>query len=482
MKERKDKLCGPEEVAAGLIEAGLDTTPDKPYLVMVSGGPDSSFLLWALCQLKTPVVAFHLDHGLRADSEADAKAASDLAQSLGVPIEIVRRKVEVVEGYSFETAARKIRYEEARRAASKAGCDWILTGHTADDQLETFFINLRRGAGLDGLKGIPRRSGNIVRPMLALWKDEIRRACDEYGISYVEDPTNRDPSILRNRIRLQAIPALEAALGEEFKVSLLRQTELLREDAEYLNSCAVSEIEKHFRSLPGRAALIGDARWFLELPLPIARRVVRIAFERLSGAPPPPSRLVARALEAAARGGSADLGHRMVFSREGKRVVIRPIELESPAPVAGEIPGTIRAPSFGLVLEARRVSLDPSDAQATFASLPANEAMVSVSMAGHVLVRAPAMGERFSPYGMQGFKPLADFLSGEGLCMTERALAPVLARADGTIVWVVGHRISNEAAVGDGETEAIHLIARSLAEDGGGNHKKRPEKSGGSEG
>jgi tRNA(Ile)-lysidine synthase len=453
---------GPADVASGLQAAGLPIDPTEPYLVMISGGPDSSFLLWSLVRLGTKVVAFHLDHALRDRSRADAESARQLASDLGVHIEVVRRRPEVPSGRSFETAARAIRYEEARKAARRTGCKWILTGHTADDQIETFFINLRRGAGLDGLKGIPRRQEPVARPMLALWKDDVRRACDGLGIPYVDDPTNLDLSILRNRIRLQAIPALQSALGEQFKYSLLRQTDLLREDAEYLNSCALSEMEAHMARIPNRPVLLADADWFLQLPLPIARRVVRLGFQRLTGKTAPSSRLVAAALEAATRGGSADLGSGIAFCREGKRVVIRPAVLESPQPTSGEIPGVIVAEPFGIRLTATRRPVKDSDLAAGFRMLPPNEAAVRVTIGGPVVVRAPLAGERFSPYGMQGSKPLADFLSGEGLCMSERTLTPILAKPDGTIVWVIGHRISNEAAVHPGATEAIHLVAEPI--------------------
>lgn len=475
MSGRRHNLPGPEDVAEGLEAAELPIDPENPYLVMVSGGPDSSFLLWALVGLGTKVVAFHLDHAVRPGSEADAESARALAQSLGVDIEVVRQRPDVRPGASFETAARIVRYEEARRVASRAGCEWMLTGHTADDQLETFFINLRRGAGLDGLKGIPRRSGPVARPMLALWKDDIRRACDAHRVPYADDPTNRDLSILRNKIRLEAIPALEAALGNRFKNSLLRQTELLRQDAEYLNACAASEMEANVAKVPGRPVLLAEADWFRRLALPIARRVVRLGFERLTGAPPPPSRLIAAALDVATKGGSADLGSGMVFCREGKRIVIRPLALDRPKPCAGQIPGVVEAPSFGVALSARHERLTIAGRVSGSATLPPNEAVVSMSMAGPVVVRPPAQGERFSPYGMQGSKPLADFLSGEGLCKTERSLAPVLAKPDGTIVWVIGHRISKEAAVGRGEAEVIHLTAEPILREAAG----RAEENGG---
>lgn len=466
----------PDDVARGLERAGCSLEPDSSYLVMLSGGPDSSFLLWALVRLGTKVVAFHLDHALRPGSEADARAARALAEELSVPIEVVHRKPEVRPGASFESAARLIRYEEAERVAQRTGCKWILTAHTADDQIETFFINLARGAGLDGLKGIPRRSGKVVRPMLHLWKRDVRQACEAAGIAFVEDPTNLDVSLLRNRVRLQAIPALEQVLGEGFKESLLRQTELLRDDAEFLNALAAKEIETHASRIGTHPVLVADASWFFGLPLPVARRVVRICFENLAGSPPPPARLVAGALEVSKTGGAADLGEGFVFAREGKRVVVRPGHLTPPEPAQGEIPGEIEAPGFGVTISAQCIAVSPPDLPRVLAQLDPNEVVVSERMAGEVVVRAPLPGERFSPLGLKGSKPLADFLAEKGLCKTERLFAPVLCKPDGTVVWVVGHRISNEAAVREGDTAALHLVATAVersesAPGGKGSHK-----------
>ena len=462
MNDGRSLTLGPEDVAEGMRKAGIHLDQSSPYLVMVSGGPDSSFLLWALARLGADVVAFHLDHALRAGSETDARAACALAQHLGVPIEVVRRKPDVHPGASFETAARALRYEEAEKAADRRGCEWILTAHTADDQVETFFINLARGAGLDGLKGIPRRSGRVVRPMLHIWKRDIRDACQAEGISYVEDPTNLDLSLLRNKVRLRAIPVLEEVLGEGFKKSLLRQTELLRDDAEFLNAFASSQIQSHMTRIGTHPALVADASWFTQLPAAIARRVVRLGFEKLAASPPPPSRLVAMALHVADRGGIADLGNGFVFAREAKRVLLRASNLPAPPPLPGTIPGEIEAPSFGVRISARRISLGSVDRHRLFDRARSSQAVVSASVAGAVLVRPPSPGERFSPFGLKGSKPLADFLAERGLCKTERLFVPVLAKPEGTIVWVVGHRISNEAAVKEGDEEALHLVSEPM--------------------
>ena len=459
-----EQIPGPDDVAAGLKRAGLSLAHARAerILAMVSGGPDSAFLLWALIRLGIPVVAFHLDHQLRQDSARDAESAERLAKALSVPIEVVRERPAVSEGQAFETKARELRYARAAEAALKLGCSYIATGHTADDRVETFFLNMARGAGLDGLKSIPRRNGRILRPMLDLWKSDVRERCRAEGLPFVDDPSNLDIRIPRNKIRHHILPYLERELEPDLRRILVRQMDLLADDADYLNSVASEVFEKGFHPLAGGDAFVAPAEWFLSLHAAIARRQLRLAFERLRdadrGYKTPTSALIEVASSILARGGSADLGSGVVAAREGKKVVIKKSSIRVPPPISGELPGTIEAEPFHVVIEGSLVEdLDDFRRQSS-----SSVVFVKRSLAGRVVLRSPIPGERFRPFGLGGSKPLADFLDDQGLCATERLFAPVLAKEDGTIIWVVNHRISEEAALMPGERVALRLEARPL--------------------
>ena len=179
-------------------------------MIALSGGADSATLAWLTSRLR-PIRSVHVHHG-RPASDALEQAARAVAAALSVPIEV--RKVEL-EKFN-ENDARDLRYRALTSALGDR--DWLLTGHTADDQAETVLAHLLRGSGIDGLAGIPARRDNIARPMLAITRSETREMATLAGLPWMDDPTNDDLGPLRNRIRLQLIPHLEA----EFNPALRR--------------------------------------------------------------------------------------------------------------------------------------------------------------------------------------------------------------------------------------------------------------------
>jgi tRNA(Ile)-lysidine synthase len=184
--------------------------PQGRWVIALSGGADSAALAW-LAVRAGPVRAVHVHHGLAA-SDALERAARAISAALAIPIEV--RSV-TVDKFS-ENAARSARYGALEMALGEK--EWILTAHTADDQAETVMANLLRGTGVDGLGGIPSRRGRIARPMLEITRSESRELATLAGLPWMDDPGNADLAQLRNRIRLELIPLLEA----EFNPGLRR--------------------------------------------------------------------------------------------------------------------------------------------------------------------------------------------------------------------------------------------------------------------
>jgi tRNA(Ile)-lysidine synthase len=184
--------------------------PTTRWIIALSGGADSAALAF-LASRAGPVRAIHIHHGLAA-SDALETAARAVAASLGIPIEV--RSV-TIDRFT-ENAARTARYQALLGGLGEG--EWILTAHTADDQAETVLANLLRGAGVDGLAGIPSRRGRIARPLLDVTRSETRELATLAGLPWIDDPGNADVDQLRNRIRLELIPHLEA----EFNPALRR--------------------------------------------------------------------------------------------------------------------------------------------------------------------------------------------------------------------------------------------------------------------
>jgi tRNA(Ile)-lysidine synthase len=191
--------------------------PRDVVLVAFSGGPDSTALAEILIRLRSllgiELLLLHINHRLRKEeSDRDEAHCVRWAEERGLPIIVERRDVEAfcrLKRLSLEEAARIVRYEvfEARRMAHGASC--VALGHTLDDQAETVFMNIVRGTGLSGLRGMRPKEGVYVRPLLGVRRREIREFLEREGISFVEDSSNLDLRFLRNRIRHRVFPLLE---------------------------------------------------------------------------------------------------------------------------------------------------------------------------------------------------------------------------------------------------------------------------------
>ena len=220
-------------------------SPDRRYLIGVSGGRDSVVLLDQLAHRGfKKLIICHLNHGLRGrSSDADARFVERLAVKYKIAVIIGFEKVgERAEknGESIETAARNARYEFFQKVARQKRVDSIFLAHHADDQVETFLFNLFRGAGTAGLGAMRDVSWHgalrVIRPMLGMWRTEIDAWITEHHLKFREDATNSDTKHHRNRFRHQILPLLEEYFGREIRSSVWRSAEILSSENEWLET------------------------------------------------------------------------------------------------------------------------------------------------------------------------------------------------------------------------------------------------------
>lgn len=189
-------------------------TTDSTIILGLSGGPDSLFLLHALAPLQAlgiTLIAAHLDHEWRTDSDKDVEFCRSVTQELGVPFvasKISELSLSLKFNGSKEELGRKARRHFFEQVANTYNAQTIALAHHADDQQETFFIRLMRGTSLSGLTGIKWKQSRYIRPLLGMHKQDILNYLHEHQIAYLTDPSNTSPDFLRNRIRAQVIPAL----------------------------------------------------------------------------------------------------------------------------------------------------------------------------------------------------------------------------------------------------------------------------------
>lgn len=202
---------------ASLALARLALVP--PVAVAYSGGADSTALmLAAVARWPSQVVALHVHHGLQDAADGFEAHVRARCAHWGVPVHVAHADARPAPGASPEDAARRVRYAALASLALQAGASCVLLGQHADDQGETVLLALSRGAGLPGLAAMPssfeRHGMRFLRPLLEVPGPALRAWLAASGIAVVEDPTNQDLHLTRNRIRHRVLPALEQALPQ----------------------------------------------------------------------------------------------------------------------------------------------------------------------------------------------------------------------------------------------------------------------------
>lgn len=458
-----------ERVAATIRQHRLLRSGQK-VVAAVSGGADSLCLLDCLYRLGYPLVLAHLNHKLRAGSEADAEFALHLAQRYGLPAVVASEDVRALaRGRSIEDAARLARYRFLARVAREHRIRVIATGHTSDDQAETVLLHLIRGAGPTGLRGIqpatemkdwagiPEGSRlTLVRPLLDISRDETHAYCAERALAPRTDPTNRDPAFLRNRIRLELLPEL-ASYNPGIRRALTRTAQVMREQADLMEGLVGSAWPEVVR--PAGPVAVGiSLEPFNRLPRAVQAELVRRALASLR----PEARDfgmedVERILNALTPGAGrrrASIGNGLEVERFGLEAILHAEgaaatfpqypQMASPRPRHVRPPTTVRlahgwrfvAQETRLTVRIRRELMGNTD--------PHVAAFDPEALAGPLTLRPPEPGDRLRPLGLKGSVKVAELLVDRHIPRPARALWPILV-AGAAPVWAAGLRMDREA-------------------------------------
>lgn len=442
--------------------------PDRElrrYVVGVSGGADSMALLHCLTELSgalgVELTAVHVNHMARGtESEGDAAFVRRSCRELGVRCVVKRVNVKARarrRKLSFEMAARDARYEcfltEARLGRLPAA---ILTAHTLDDQAETVLLKLARGAGIRGLAGIPARSEvegtAVLRPMLEINRREVVAFLRRRGLEWREDSSNASPAYLRNRVRRQVLPLIEAELNPNARSILARTAELLREDDalletltnEALAACAVSpnelsiaELRQEHRAIVRRVLM----RWLSrngvadkDLDLGLIAAVEKLIVSRKANA-------------------SMKITGGMHILREYDRLCAGKTEKLPVLHFSCRLkpPGRELLGPLGLVFEAieGKGALKERGRPGKYPL----RATISKKAVGRksLVVRSWKAGDRIKPMGMKGSKKIKDVLINLKVPVSVRSRVAVVECA-GEIVWLPGYRVARGWEVGPGQS------------------------------
>ena len=282
------------------VEAGGLIAGPPPLVVMLSGGRDSLCMLDLAVRARgaEAVRALHVNYGLREEADGDERHCEELCGRLGVPLEVARPRRGEGAG-NLQGWARNERYAAAARLAEEADAT-ILTGHTADDQVETILYRLASSPSRRALLGMRPRDGRLARPLLTTTRAETTAYCEERGLAWRDDVTNEEGDYKRNLVRRELVPALER-IHPAAKENVIRTAALLREEAELLDSLVDAELAA------GEGTI--SHRRFAELHPALRRLVLQRLADEAAGRPVAGAARFADQVADLSRGGSAlDLG------------------------------------------------------------------------------------------------------------------------------------------------------------------------------
>jgi tRNA(Ile)-lysidine synthase len=437
-----------EKRVAAALDRLAPAASGELTLAAFSGGPDSTALLLLLRDLLGErggrLLAAHLDHGLDPGSAARAAGAAAIARRLGVPM--VSERIQVGEerraGETLEVAARRVRYAFLDRQRQHLGARWIATGHHRDDQVETVLLRLLRGTGWEGLAGIAERRGCIIRPLLGIPRSELH-AWLAGRATALDDPTNHDLALPRNRLRAVLLPGLRAAEpGLDARVAAVAE--------------AAGRARRNLRAaLTERLALRADADGaslalgaLRALAPPLNAAALALLHERAGTGLPPAARARRELARQLTRGRrvACDGGRGWRWAQEGGRLrLVAPPATARPFAYTFRVPGEIFLPEVTAIL---RLERGPA-ADWMFAGSPHRAGLaLSLSEGDEVVVRSRQPGDRVQPLGAPGRRRLKDVLIDRRVPRFLRDRLPLLV-VGGRVVWVPGVTVDESCRLDD---------------------------------
>ena len=447
-------------------------TPGSRVLVAASGGPDSTALLTALSGLKKTlgiqIIAAHFDHRLRGRKEAasDAAYVRKLARLAGAKVECASGDVRARarrRGESIEEAARVMRYNFLRRTARAVGCSVVTVGHNRNDQAETVLMHIIRGSGLDGIAGmLPRadwpfgRGPALVRPLLDSPRSEIERYCRELGLEPRRDPTNDLLVAMRSRIRHELLPVLRE-FNPRIENALSRLASSVAPDVASFDGMLEVMFNQDSLAIvePYSVQFVRNA--FRDLPSAWSFGLLKRAFVHLTGSSAGVESVHLQSILKSLKGRQArtSLPSGLIAQASADWITLR---VDQPT-LAVDLPTKrLRIPGSTLV-STWRFEVEALDRIPDSVARNSLEVCIDAdSFTRPLTVRSRRPGDRFRPLGLGGSKKVQDLLIDSKVPREERSAVPLLCDRSG-VLWVVGHRLDERAAIKKSTRRALVVRA-----------------------
>ena len=448
------------------------------YIVALSGGADSVSLLFVLKHLEhelgIDVEAAHCNFHLRgAESVRDEEFCKQLCERLSVPLHLIHFDTQAyadLHRVSIEMAARDLRYGYFENLRRDICAQDICVAHHRDDSVETVLLNLVRGTGLRGLRGIQPRNGNIIRPLLSLSREDIVQYLDALGENYVTDSTNLHNDVKRNKIRLDVMPLLRElnpSVSQSIFETSLRVTEALKIFDDAIQH-AIADV-----TIPPRGCTLGGA---LVSSAPTKQlgttpsQPLTISVNRLKQQPSPEYTLheilssygftsaqieqIYGSLDTCSAGKIiASDSHELAFDR-GSLLV-------QPKTNAADAARSMRIPETGTYVFSDSLKIKVAAEDCCDDYVPSRAAYCVCLDASDIkfplTLRHIEQGDRFVPFGMTGMKLVSDYLTDRKKNVFEKRAQLVVTDAQQRILWLVGERTDNRFRISKETSKALRL-------------------------
>ena len=432
----------------------LSFLKESKLLLAVSGGLDSVMLTHLCHEMNLDIALVHCNFNLRGDaSDADEQFVMDLGDSLDLEVFIESfetKEYAETNKLSIQMAARKLRYDWFDELAEQLGFDFILTAHHADDDLETFLINLSRGTGLDGLTGIPEYNAKLVRPLLPFSRAEIEAYARSHKWKWREDASNESDTYLRNALRHHVVPKLKE-LNPQMISNFKRTTGHLKE-VKMILADRVDDVASQIISEENKGDLHLDIEKLKALSNPKAylyQLLKEYGFSEWND--------VSELMNVQSGKQISSSSYRLIKNRNNlilsriKKLVNQEITIEQGERSADVLFGT-------------KLLFDEGDAlfgKSTYIK-QVKEKFTKVIFVDKDLLNFPlsvrgwSQGDYFYPLGMKGRKKLSKYFKDEKLSLVEKERTQILCSGE-DIIWIVGRRADDRFKVTD-KTEHILKI------------------------
>ncbi|WP_066500790.1 tRNA lysidine(34) synthetase TilS [Abyssisolibacter fermentans] len=463
-----------QKVYDTIVDNNLIKSGDK-LVVGVSGGPDSMALLCVLKNIQKSInftiISVHINHGIRGkEADKDEKYVKNICKQWNIPF--YNKKVNMdeyakINKMSSEEAGRELRYKFFNEILKKESANKIAVAHNKNDQAETVMMRFLRGTGIEGLKGMEFKVGNIIRPLLSIDRSLIEEYCEDNNLNPRIDKTNLQPIYGRNKIRLELIPYIENNFNKGIVNTLTRTANIMNEDNDFINKYAEEKFEKVCNKKSKNIIEI-KVEEFKELHISIKSRIIRLSIEAINGNRKNIGlkhiKIITHFIENGVAGKTHDTTMGVELLKKYDTCLIRKKENSLHKVIKDRNKLVLNAKNYNNNFKSD-IIIEIKDIQKI--DFKSNDRFIKYidydKIKGDLYIRNRKPGDKFVPFGMKGSKKLKDYFIDNKIPREERDNIPII-EDEKNIIWVVGYRLSDLYKV-DKNTKKVILIQYITKED-----------------